>query len=328
VRERLPNRAGHPANSDFRVSSPLPIDTAPAPLMQGPAHGGGSSRSPESTGGSAVRGGRPRSVLTPPGTGDIVSSRSNVSLLSDWDAFEAGGAFTQDPLTGQTHFQHLRTHMRRMKTVGTRSSNAPSLSQEGHTRDPSIDPSAVSAAGSGTVMVKALSFTSSSMLGDRDGAGSASVAPRAASTMDQLLLEGSKLVDGEGVQSVSGEVVGDDTSLSERGWAANLAGGGMAERKMAAELLLSPAGKPKASSAIQAGGVAAAAAASKPRPLADLRGPESDKSARSRGRRSGRRATAGDEVDKASERAPFTPSPLPLACSLSLQRQPLMRTDV
>lgn len=134
---------------------------------------------------------------TPPGTGEIVSSRSNVSMHSDWDAFEAGAMLHQDQATGKMHFTHH--YMRAASKSATGGSSKPHTgnllapAHRGPSRGSSIEPHAWR---SGSVdlypkVVAAPSVASTGGAVDRDGAGPPAIfRPRQDATLDQLLLEG------------------------------------------------------------------------------------------------------------------------------------------
>eukprot|EP00892_Ulva_mutabilis_P000314 jgi/Ulvmu1/10283/UM060_0085.1 len=121
---------------------------------------------------------RPRSGgQTPPVTGDLVSSRSNVSVYSDWDHMEGRAMFVKDDFTGKTHLQMNR------------------VAQAARARKDTVSHGA--------------HLSSTALTSATSAAESAPGTPENSHTIDAMLGErADALTAGDGVQSISGEVAG------------------------------------------------------------------------------------------------------------------------
>lgn len=137
----------------------------------------GSTGAAASTSAAMLR--RPRSGgHTPPVTGDLVSSRSNVSVHSDWDHMEGRAMFVRDDFTGKTHLQMQR------------------VAQAARTRKDSVSYGA--------------HLSSTALTSATSAAESAPGTPEKSHTLDAMLAgeRPGALTAGDGVHSISGEVGG------------------------------------------------------------------------------------------------------------------------
>lgn len=324
------DRAAEPAAATTPQLRPVDGVAAAYPATDSSAASGRGSRGPHS---GARRLRTPSALLTPPGTGDLVSSKSNVSVFSDWDAYEGGGGLVHDPVTGRTLFQHVPRAARHAPISGTTSGNVSGNNTGNVSAQSSVDPGMPSSrgiigaldssaapappqAGSGAVVVRAPSVVSSAAVADGD-ALNARPGQSIDANMRMLALENPH--PGAAPAAAGGASPGRSVAGGE--W------GGEAERKMAEALLLhggkasrsrSPGGDLTSSASGGLPGAAAAAAASKPRPLADDGGPRSDRSATGRSRRSRR---SGIDMEKESERACPPAAPLVAVVAVNLARR-------
>ena len=142
----------------------------------------GSTGAAASTSAAMLR--RPRSGgQTPPVTGDLVSSRSNVSVYSDWDHMEGRATFVKDDYTGKTHLQMQR------------------VAQAARVRKDAMSHGA--------------HLSSTALTSATSAAESVPGTPENSHTIDAMLGGVDALAAGDGVQSISGEVAGApfDTGL-------------------------------------------------------------------------------------------------------------------